>query len=230
MPLLLLLLFFQPAYAGKRSRRGITAPPPEKPLVEAREEMARPVLIGSLWHPNESRKLAGMDSNSRKVGDLVTVVVEEQTATSLDAGTETANSSKTSAGISALLGAETTLPTANQAMGGKISIDTSRASDFRGTGKTNRNSMLQSIITVEVIDVLSTGNLRLWGRKQVRVNREIQWVVIDGIVRPRDISIENIVSSSMLAKATIEVTGSGVVGDKQGPGIFQRVLDAVWPF
>jgi flagellar L-ring protein precursor FlgH len=171
-----------------------------------------------------------MDSNSRKRGDLVTIIVEEQTATSLDAGTETANSSKTSAGISALLGAETTLPTANQGMGGKISIDTSRSSDYRGSGKTNRNSTLQSVITTEVIDVLPNGNLRLWGRKQVRVNREIQWVVIDGIVRPRDISIENLVSSSMLAKATIEVTGSGVVSDKQGPGIFQRVLDAMWPF
>jgi len=230
MKLLLLLLVLQPAFAGKRSRRAVAAPPPEKPFVEVREEIQRPVTVGSLWHPNASRKLAGMDSNSRKVGDLVTIVVEEQTATSLDAGTETANSSKTSAGISALLGAETTLPTANQAMGGKISIDTSRASDFRGSGKTNRNSMLQSVLTAEVIDVLPSGNLRLWGRKQVRVNREIQWVVVDGIVRPRDISIENIVSSSMLAKATIEVTGSGVVGDKQGPGIFQRVLDAVWPF
>lgn len=230
MKLLLLLLMLQPAFAGKRARRAVAAPPPEKPFVEAREEVQRPVTVGSLWHPNASRKLAGMDSNSRKIGDLVTIVVEEQTATSLDAGTETANSSKTSAGISALLGAETTLPTANQAMGGKISIDTSRASDFRGSGKTNRNSMLQSVLTAEVIDVLPSGNLRLWGRKQVRVNREIQWVVIDGIVRPRDISIENIVSSSMLAKATIEVTGSGVVGDKQGPGIFQRVLDAVWPF
>ena len=230
MHLLLFLLVFQPAYAGKRSRKAVTAPPPNKPLVEPRPEMERPVTIGSLWHPNESRKLAGMDSNSRKVGDLITIVVEEQTITSLDAGTETANSSKTSAGISALLGAETTLPTANQAMGGKISIDTSRSSDFRGQGKTNRNSTLQSVITAEVIDVMPTGNLRLWGRKQVRVNREIQWVVIDGVVRPRDISIENIISSSMLAQATIEVTGSGVVNDKQGPGIFQRVLDAVWPF
>jgi flagellar L-ring protein precursor FlgH len=230
MPWLLLLLVFQPAFAGKRSRKVVPRPPPDKPLVEVRAEVDRPVTVGSLWHENESRKLAGMDSNSRKVGDLVTIVIEEQTMTSLNAGTETANTSKTSAGISALLGAETSIPTANQAMGGKISIDTSRASDFRGSGTTNRNATLQSIITCEVIDVLPTGNLRLWGRKQIRVNREIQWVVIDGLVRPRDISIENIVSSSMLAKATIEVTGSGVINDKQGPGLFQRVLDAVWPF
>jgi len=230
MHILLLILLFQPAFAGKRARNQAPPPPPEKPLVETRAEAERPITIGSLWHPNESRKLAGMDSNSRKIGDLVTIMVEEQTVTSLDAGTETANASNTSAGISALLGAETTLPTANQAMGGKISIDTSRSSDFRGTGKTNRNSALQSIITCEVIDILPTGNLRVWGRKQVRVNREIQWVIVDGIVRPRDISIENLVSSSMLAQATIEVTGSGVLADKQGPGIFQRVLDAIWPF
>ena len=230
MYLLFLLLVCAPADAGRRAKRQVTTTTPEKPFVEPRAETVQPTTVGSLWSPNAARKLAGMDTNSRKRGDLVTLIIEEQSATSLNAGTEAANSSSNSAGISAMLGAETTLPTANQAMGGTISLETARKSDFRGTGKTNRNSDLAAVITCEVIDVLPTGNLRIWGRKQVRVNREVQWLIVDGIVRPQDINIENLVTSSMLAQASIEVTGNGVIADKQGPGVFQRILDAIWPF
>jgi len=64
----------------------------------------------------------------------------------------------------------------------------------------------------------------------VRVNREVQYVVLDGIARPRDIRMDNTVPSSLLAQSKIEITGSGVVADKQGAGLGQRIIDAIWPF
>jgi hypothetical protein len=44
------------------------------------------------------------------------------------------------------------------------------------------------------------------------------------VVRARDIQLNNMVGSDLLADAKIEVTGNGVVADKQGPGIGTRIL------
>jgi flagellar L-ring protein precursor FlgH len=68
------------------------------------------------------------------------------------------------------------------------------------------------------------------GEKQVRVNREIQFIVLKGIVRPQDIQMDNTVSSDLIARAEIEISGRGVVSDPQGPGIGTRILDRAWPF
>jgi flagellar L-ring protein precursor FlgH len=42
--------------------------------------------------------------------------------------------------------------------------------------------------------------------------------------------MDNTVSSDMLAEAKVEITGTGVIADKQSPGFFARVLDWLWPF
>lgn len=204
-------------------------PPPERPVV------AQPILIappspGSLWSEVQARRIVGLDAGARQVGDLVTVLIVEQTNTSLDASTDTSKESSVAAGIDALLGAEKTILDAHPDMAGKIALGAAATSAFAGTGGTTRGSTLETMLTCEVIEVLPNGNLRIWGYKQVRVNRETQYVVLDGVVRPRDIQMDNTVVSDRLAQASFEVTGSGVVADKQGPGVFARALDALWPF
>ena len=71
---------------------------------------------------------------------------------------------------------------------------------------------------------------RIRGTKQVRVNRETQYLTLTGIVRPRDILLNNTVQSNLIAEARIEFTGAGVLADKQGPGWGTRAADALWPF
>ena len=204
-------------------------PPPQRPTV------AQPILIaptepGSLWSEVQARRIVGLDAGARQVGDLVTVLIVEQTTTSLDASTDTGRDSTISAGVEALLGAEKTILDAHPDMGGKIALGVGATSAYAGSGGTSRGSALETMLTCEVIEVLPNGNLRIWGYKQVRVNRETQYVVLDGVVRPRDIRMDNTVVSDRLAEAKFEVTGSGVVADKQGPGVLSRALDAVWPF
>jgi flagellar L-ring protein precursor FlgH len=172
----------------------------------------------------------GLDLNAKQLGDLITVRITERTSTALDASTATSRDSSAAAGISALLGAEQTILQAHPNLGGAIAIEGSSTSSFNGDGATSRDAAIEAMLTCEVIQVMPTGNLRIWGWKQVRVNREIQYVVLDGIVRPRDIQMDNTVTSELLAQATIEITGTGVVSDKQGPGIGTRLLDRLWPF
>lgn len=215
--------------ASASARKEPEPEPPQRPEVAAPAEQA-PAQAGSLWNEVQARRVMGLDAGARQVGDLVTVLILEQTTTNIDASTETGRDSTVAAGIDALLGAEKSILDAHPDMGGKIALGAGATSTYTGAGGTSRGSAIETMLTCEVIEVLPNGNLRIWGYKQVRVNRETQYVVLDGVVRPRDIRMDNTVASERLAQAKFEVTGSGVVSDKQGPGIVARALDHLWPF
>jgi flagellar L-ring protein precursor FlgH len=214
---------------ARRPSRESPPDPPTRPDVTATHAALGP-SAGSLWSDVGGRRMLGLDGTARQAGDLVTVRIVERTSTNLDATTTSTRESENEAAIEALLGAETRIIAGNPGMNGAIRMGGSSSSSFAGAGSTSREATLDSMITTEVIEVLPTGNLRLWGYKQVRVNREVQYVVLEGVVRPRDIQLGNVVTSDRLAESRIEVTGGGVVADKQGPGLLVRVLDALWPF
>jgi len=174
--------------------------------------------------------MLGMDGNSRQVGDLITVIVAESTSTSLQADTATERKSSIGAKLASLFGIATGVSNANANLEGGIGLGTEYESAFDGGGTTSRESSLEGMLTCKVIEVLPNGNLRIWGWKKVRSNRETQYLVLTGTVRPRDIQLDNTVESYLLAESEIENTGSGVIADKQGPGLGQRVVDRVWPF
>lgn len=227
----LMILLLTGVASADRPRRGEEPPtPPERPLVEPIAMMDVQVEPGSLWSEAEGHRLLGLDTVARQIGDLVTVRVTESTTTNLDASTSTSRDSQADAGISAMMGAESGVIANNPGMGGAIRVGGSSSNAFSGSGSTSRGTQVDSMITCEILEILPSGVLHLWGYKQVRVNREIQYVVVEGFVRPRDILLDNTVRSDLLANARIEVTGTGVVADKQGPGWFVRVLDALWPF
>ena len=213
-------------------------PPAEAPPVASAETLGvsgRQVRIagrspGAIWVETEALQLLGLEGNARQMGDLITVNITERTATEVDSETKTGRSSKVGAGVSALFGLETSLLAANPNMGESISMDVTGERDFEGRGSTSRGSTAKATITCEVVEVLGGGNLRIVGEKQVRVNREIQYVVLKGIVRPQDIQMDNTVSSDLIARAEIEISGRGVVSDPQGPGIGTRIIDRAWPF
>ena len=78
--------------------------------------------------------------------------------------------------------------------------------------------------------VLGNGALYVEGHRVVLVNKEEQHFYISGVVRPEDIDTANVVRSSRIADAQIEITGRGAVSEKNSPGWLSRVLDYVWPF
>jgi flagellar L-ring protein precursor FlgH len=222
----LLLLLGCAAYLAT----GSIAPAPTTAPVKTVSPIATPTTPGSLWSEAEARALIGMDGNARRVGDLITVRVADTSSTSLGADTTTSRDSESTYGIGALLGLETSMTAANPNMGGKIEISGSQGTEMAGTGRTTREGTLAATLTCQVVEVLSNGNLRIRGTKEIRVNRETQFLTLEGILRPRDILVDNTVQSELLAEARIEFTGAGVLADKQGPGWATRLADTVWPF
>ena len=185
---------------------------------------------GSLWPGENSRNSLFADNKARYVNDIVTIVVEESSSGKNTASTNSSRTTDTSAGISALLGIDTSIINANPTMGAKISVGGTNSNKLAGSGDTSRGGTLSARITAKVVRVLDNGNLLLEGRRQMTLNEEDEYIVITGIVRPEDITADNLVSSLQIADARIVYTGIGVLNDKQRPGWLTRILDWGWPF
>ena len=164
------------------------------------------------------------------VGDLITVTISERTSTSVMAGTQTTRDSDIKTGIGTIFGLEQKLFSLYPELGGKIELDATTGSDFRGDGTTTREGALEGTLTCKVVEVRPNGNLVVLGWKEVRSNKETQYLSLSGMVRPQDIKSDNTIPSDLIAEARIEYTGSGVVADKQAPGFGVRAMDHVWPF
>ena len=57
-----------------------------------------------------------------------------------------------------------------------------------------------------------------------------QGITLSGIIRPRDISADNVIQSTYIADARITYSGTGVLNERQKPGWLTRIMDKVWPF
>ncbi len=186
---------------------------------------------GSLWSEVGARALVGMNGNARRVGDLITVVIDEKTETELSADTSTQKKSGMLGKLGSFFGIGKQITKNNAGnMGGGIGYEVDSGHSYDGKGSTARAGKLAGLLTCRVIEVLSNGNLKVWGYKQVRSNRETQYLVVQGQARPRDIQADNTIVSSLLAEAKIEFNGNGVLADKQGPGVLHRGMDHAWPF
>lgn len=226
--ILMLAFVSTTAIAGRRSRN--QAPPPEPPIAPVSQTAAFDEPPPGSWMSTSAAwRGAGLDGLGRIPGDVVTVRLSEQTITQLDADTESAVASSQAGSIGSIFGISN--PLAIGGGSGDLGISTSRQSSFDGAGRTRRGSRIDSVVSCTITDIIRPVNdYQIWCSKQVSVNKETQWVVLTGRVRARDIAIDNTVPSDRVAHAKIEVSGRGVVADKQRPGLLARVLDKLWPF
>ena len=169
---------------------------------------------GSLW--NTGSNLVE-DVKARRVGDLLTIIVQENTTASSAATTKSDKSDS-----------------ANFAGGTGMlrrflkDFGASAQASHSGTGATTRSGSLAAKLTVVVKEVLPNGNLAVEGEQMITINKETQKVVIAGIVRPQDIQQDNSVLSPLVANATIQYDGKGTVGDRQRKGIIGRIFDLIF--
>jgi flagellar L-ring protein precursor FlgH len=177
---------------------------------------------GSLWSAKRTINLVS-DPKARNVGDIVTINVVESASASKNATTKTSRDSNLAANWTGVL-----QKLSGDWVGGEVSAGFQNS--FDGKGETTRSSQLAAYITAQVIQVLPNGYLVIQGNRQVRVNNENQIINVQGVIRTEDINSNNVVLSTYIADARIELIGEGVVSDKQRPGWLARILDWVWPF
>lgn len=199
------------------------------PAMQQQLEKTRPNYAGgSLWQTSSGGLVE--DFKARTRGDTVTVVITETASASKEATTNTNRTTALSAGVPNFMGLETNMTGIKNWMDLSKLLNADTSSKYDGSGSTTRKENLNATITARVVDVLANGNLLIEGRRNVMVNHEDQIILLEGTVRPKDISPDNIVYSAQIADARITYSGKGIVSDRQQPGWLMNIIDKVWPF
>jgi flagellar L-ring protein precursor FlgH len=182
----------------------------------------------SLWKADSSSGIVS-DKRARAVGDLITILVQENNTATKDNTTKTAKSSAIDASIASFLyspGASSFL-TKNGQM---PAIKLNSSQNFDGGGKISNSEKITARITVRVVDVLPNNNLVIEGRRTTSFAGETQDAVLRGVVRPEDITPSNTLFSYSIADATIKYISQGTITDNQRKGWFTRIWEKVTPF
>lgn len=193
---------------------------------------AMPIVIekniavnGSIYHSTSNRFLFE-DLKARRVGDLITVILEEQTNAAKTASTNTNKDSGIEVPGPTLLG----LPITKN---GRALLNSSVTSNtkFSGSGDSSQSNSLSGNITVTVSQVLPNGNMLVRGEKLLTLNNGSEVVQISGIVRAVDVTPQNTVVSNQIANANITYSGKGAVADSNKMGWVTRFFNSgLWPF
>lgn len=172
---------------------------------------------GSLFSANYGMALF-QDRRAFRIGDILTVVLNEQTRSSKQAGTSFGKQS--SVGISAPMVGETLFTNA------QVSADAER--DFSGSSSSSQQNSLSGNITVMVQEVLPNGVLRIRGEKWLQLNQGNEFIRLSGLVRVDDIDGSNQVSSQRLGDARITYSGRGTLADANEAGWLTRFFNSSW--
>jgi len=163
------------------------------------------------------------DMKAHRVGDIITVKLEEETKASKDAKT---GYNKTSA-LNTSLGLKPPSNPSKNPLVGNIN----NGSNFKGEGDSKQNNSLTGDITVTISQVLPNNNLIIRGEKWLTLNQGSEYIRLTGIVRPQDIGPDNTVVSTRIANARITYSGTGAVSDANKSGWLSRFFNSeVWPF
>jgi len=197
-------------------------------------EKTKPVIQeGAIWPGDTSENLLFQDNKARKVGDIVTVTINETATSSQSATTNTSKNTSMDMRATSLLGLPTSLGVQNfLGLGNQFdpTVNASVSNSNQGNGTVTRNGSLTGNISAIITEILPSGNFRIEGRRSVTVNYEEQILVLRGIIRPQDINFDNTILSVWIADASISLTGEGVVDDEQRKGWLAKILSKVWPF
>jgi len=172
---------------------------------------------GSLFSANYGMALF-QDRRAFRIGDILTVELDEQTRSSKKAGTSYGKDSNVGIGVPMIAG--------QLQPNGEFSLDAER--DFKGSSSSSQQNSLSGSITVMVAGVLPNGVLRIRGEKWLKLNQGDEYIRLSGLVRVDDIDGSNRVSSQRLGDARITYSGRGALANANEAGWLSRFFSSSW--
>jgi len=183
----------------------------------------------SLWQPGA--RAFFKDQRAARVGDILTVVIDIDESAQIKNTTTRGRDNSETAGIPHIFGLEAivgaVLP---DAFDPNKLVDMSSSSESTGNGKVDRQEKVELQVAAIIVDQLPNGNFIIAGKQEVRINYELRELLVQGIIRPQDVSPANTISYDQIAEARISYGGRGQITDVQQPRYGQQFLDIVLPF
>ena len=141
------------------------------------------------------------DKRAYRIGDILTVVLDERTLSSKSADANLDKNSNWNVGV----------PLAGRLDVRDLGVEVDSSTGFSGESSASQQNFLSGAITVRVTEVFENSALAISGRKQIRLNQGDELIQLSGIVRPEDIDVSNRVSSRRIANAEITYEGKGTI-------------------
>ncbi len=170
------------------------------------------------------------DPIANRVGDILTVRLEETTEGEKQAKTKATKVSTTNTNNGSGLGDGGIEPILLGGALHSLIFNTGTNLQFDGKGDTNQSNKLRGTISVTVTRVLSNGNMAIQGESWVTINQGREYIRLTGIVRPQDIGSDNIVSSQRIANARIAYSGGGLNGNATQGGFLTQLMYKFFPY
>ena len=187
------------------------------------------LVADSLWKTDTSASSLFADKKAHQIGDILTIVLQENNGATRNNTTTTAKSTAVDASIASFLYGPAASGLLTQ-KGQYPAMSFSGKNSYSGGGQIANSETITAQLAVRVIDVLPNGNLVVEGRKQTAFSGEKQDAILRGTVRFDDITANNTVFSYNIADASIQYVSNGTITDNQKKGWFNRVWDKVSPF
>lgn len=159
------------------------------------------------------------DRRPRYVGDIVTVVITENTAATKANDNEKTKDSSNDSSVTALLGKA--FP--------KASVSASASGAYKDKATADASNSFNGSITATVIEVLPNGYLVVSGEKQIGLDKGTEYVRFSGVINPDSITLGNQVASTKVADARIEYRTNTKLDAAEVLAIFSRFFLTVLP-
>jgi flagellar L-ring protein precursor FlgH len=184
-----------------------------------RDEIAS---TGSLFSASMANSLYS-DVKARRVGDIISVSLQENTNASKSAGTSSSKESKVDVkpmlglgGSAILIGKEA------------IQLGVDGSNEFTGDAQASQSNSLQGSISVTVVEVLANQNLVIRGEKWLTLNNGDEYIRLTGVIRLADITPTNEIQSTKIANARIQYSGTGSFARAQEKGWLTSFFSSTW--
>ena len=172
----------------------------------------------------QSPRLSGLslfaDVRASRVGDIVTLTINENTSASNNNNTQTDKREELGMESEAGVGGLDFIP--------GFGINSSNRNTYQGNASISSTAQMSTQVSTRIVEVMENGYFVVSGSREIEANGEKTTLSVTGIIRPEDIGPSNTVSSAQVAELQVFLTGKGVSTQGQRPGIVTRVLN--WIF
>jgi flagellar L-ring protein precursor FlgH len=202
------------------------------PLGSSEYEPAKPIVNHIPKLDNGSIYQVGMSVGlfdgvtARRVGDIVTIVLKENTNASSSSNTNATKDQSVDLQSPTLAGQKVLVD------GREVLLNEIEAGrEFSGQGTSAKNSNLSGHITVTVAEVLTNGNLIIRGQKLMLLNQSEEFIRLTGIIRPQDILPDNTIDSYRVADVKVAFSGEGALASANNMGPLAKFFQSgLWPY
>jgi len=190
------------------------------------------VTNGSLFQEKKSLNYGYQplfeDHRAHNVGDIVTIVLQENISASNSSFSDASRNGNVNFGVKLTPGQ------LNPTFGidlkdNTTGVDTIGRNTFHGKGRNTAENKFSGLITATVQKVFPNGNLQVIGEKRVSINEGIEFIRFSGIVNPKNINNNNFIISNQIAETKIEYVNHGRTNNFQKMGWLQRLLLKISP-